>query len=136
MAPLSRYYPQDSCLCIYKNICICTSGAFSSFSHDLRAIQDSEIGFALLYMSIDNYCNPRSQEGKQYNLHVHRCILLHPSCYYLQVSLKWQMLCLPPPSHKCPKPSTPPHRIILTNHSIHLLLIPPHLHRLPLSPAS
>ena len=36
----------------------------SSYSHDLRVIMDSEIGFALLHKSIENYCNPRSGTGE------------------------------------------------------------------------
>ena len=38
--------------------------SFSSYSHDLRVIMDSEIGFALLHKSIENYCNPRSGTGE------------------------------------------------------------------------
>ena len=34
-----------------------------SFSKELRTINESEIGFALLYKSIDSYCNPKSGEG-------------------------------------------------------------------------
>ena len=43
------------CVCVCVTVCVCHCVC----SHDLRAVQDSEIGFALLYISAKECCNPR-----------------------------------------------------------------------------